>query len=221
MAFEGDTGVPESGSEAVASGRASIARRVARDGRGQAVLIVGIIVIAGGFLLSNARDLWHGFLDLRIRGEALTQHRIAQDKRRREVDLRFQQGVAMLHIREYEHAITALHRVLELAPEMPEAHVNLGFALLGQGRHKPAADFFRSAIGLRADQRNAYYGLALALEGTGDRAGAEGAMRTYVHLAPEGDRHRAKAQDYLAQWEVDATKTGSNAIPSGHGDAAR
>ena len=37
----------------------------------------------------------------------------------------------MLHAKQYEHALHAFHRVLELDPAMPEAHVNAGFALLG------------------------------------------------------------------------------------------
>ena len=35
-----------------------------------------------------------------------------------ELEARFQQAVVMLHAGEYEHAVTALHRVLELSPRM-------------------------------------------------------------------------------------------------------
>lgn len=226
MAYQG--GMAGSGPEPEAAGADDAARRGARasrpDRRGRVVLTAVLGVLVAGFLLANARDLWQGFLHLRLRGEAATQQRKAQDERRREVDQRFQQAVAMLHINQYEHAITAFHRVLELAPEMPEAHVNMGFALLGQGRHQPAADFFRSAIELRANQRNAYYGLALALDAAGDRAGAIGAMRTYVHLAPEGDRHRARAQEYLARWQSASgpdRRDGNAGNPAGRIDAAR
>ena len=48
-----------------------------------------------------------------------------------EIGERFTQGVVMLHAKQYEHALTAFHRVLALDPAMPEAHVNAGFALLG------------------------------------------------------------------------------------------
>lgn len=190
------------------------------DSRARVVLFVAGVVAGGGLLLANASELQQGFLDLRVRGEAFTQHRKALEARRSEIDWRFQQGVAMLHIGQYDHAITALHRVLELAPEMPEAHVNMGFALLGQSRHKPAADFFRSAIDLRADQRNAYYGLALASEGMGERSAALGAMRTYVHLAPEGDRHRNKALAYLVEWEMGTDSGGGTSTSASSGDVA-
>ena len=72
-----------------------------------------------------------------------------------ELRQRFDQSVAMLHARQYEHAITALHRVLELAPDMPEAHVNMGYALLGLERADAARGFFLAAIDLRPGQANA------------------------------------------------------------------
>lgn len=122
-------------------------------------------------------------------------------RRRREIEARFTQGVAMLHARQHEYALTAFHRVLELAPEMPEAHVNMGYALVGLGRFEAARSFFEAAIELQPRQLNAYYGLAVALESLGDLGGAIGAMRTYVHLAPRDDPYVRKAQAALWEWE--------------------
>ena len=119
-----------------------------------------------------------------------------------EVARRFEQGVAMLQARQYEHAATALHRVLALAPQMPEAHVNMGFALLGLGRNAQARQFFEGAIDLRPDQANAYYGLALTWEADGDIAMATGAMRSYLHLARnERPEHLSRARAALWEWE--------------------
>lgn len=118
-----------------------------------------------------------------------------------QVELRFKQGVVMLHAKDYQHAITAFHQVLKYAPDLPEAHVNMGYALVGLGHHAQGRDFFESATTLRPGQANAYYGLAMALEGLGDKRGAIGAMRTYVHLAGESDRHRRKAEAALWEWE--------------------
>src|SRR5262249_15795863 len=81
---------------------------------------------------------------------------------RPEIGERFSQGVVMLHAKQYEHALTAFHRVLELDPTLPEAYVNSGFALLGMGEAGAARDFFASALELRPRQLNAYYGLAVA-----------------------------------------------------------
>ena len=118
-----------------------------------------------------------------------------------EIGERFTQGVVMLHAKQYEHALTAFHRVLALDPAMPEAHVNAGFALLGMGEPAAARSFFEGAIALRKDQLNAYYGLAVASEQLGDLPAARGAMRTYAHLAPKDDPFRRKAEAALWEWQ--------------------
>lgn len=128
----------------------------------------------------------------------------AQAAVQEEVSKRFEEAVMMLHAKQYDYAITALHRVIELAPRMPEAYVNMGFAMLGLKKYKAAADFFNAAIQLRPYQGNAYWGLAVSLEGLNDLGGALGAMRTYIHLAPSDP----KSQDYVrraraAIWEWD------------------
>src|SRR5262245_9834304 len=119
-----------------------------------------------------------------------------------EVEQRFAQGVVMLHAKQYEHALTAFHRVLQLEPAMPEAHVNAGFALLGMNEPAAARGFFEGAIALRRQQLNAYYGLAVAYEQLGDLPAARGAMRTYAHLAPKDDPFRRRAEAALWEWET-------------------
>jgi len=118
-----------------------------------------------------------------------------------EIANNFEQGVLMLHAGRYDYAVVALHRVLRLAPRMPEAHVNMGFALLGQGHHQAARDFFESALAIRPTQVNAYYGLAMTLEHACDLPGAIGAMRTYLHLGKGDDPFERKARSALWEWE--------------------
>lgn len=125
-----------------------------------------------------------------------------KNQRKAEVDRRFKEGVRMLQAKQYQPALAAFHRVLELAPEMPEAHVNTGFALLGMGDFKGAADFFDGATTLNPNQLNAYYGLGEALVGLGNLQGALQAMEAYVHLAPPSDPFRRKAES--AAWEIRA-----------------
>lgn len=124
----------------------------------------------------------------------------AREMKLREIEDRFRQGTVMLHARRYEHALTAFHRVLELDPALPEAHVNAGFALLGMKEHAKARAFFGTAIDLRPKQANAYYGLAVASEALGDRPAARGAMRTFLHLAARDDPYRRKAEAALWEW---------------------
>jgi Flp pilus assembly protein TadD len=124
-----------------------------------------------------------------------------RDRRAGETRERFDQAVLMLHAKQYEHAITALQRVLSLSPRLPEAHVNLGFAWLGLKDAERARRAFEAAIELRPEQANAYYGLAMALESGGDLPGALGAMRSYLHLSRADDAHRARARAALWEWE--------------------
>ncbi|HJV54099.1 MAG TPA: cbb3-type cytochrome c oxidase subunit I [Noviherbaspirillum sp.] len=136
--------------------------------------------------------------------------RHAAQKRKEEVDRMFSDAVVLLNARQYQSAVDALHRVLELAPRMPEAHVNMGFALIGLQRYEAARDSFQVAIDLRSTQLNAYYGLAEALEGLHDLAGALGAMRTYVHLSKPDDPFLAKANSAIWEWEAELQKIRGN-----------
>lgn len=175
-------------------------RRLRRpDARRLAFVLTVVLVAAGGAAI-------HGWssapASARIDPHADPQQH-AQVARSDEVRARFDSAVLMLHAGQHEHAVTALHRVLELAPQLPEAHVNMGFALLGLHRAAAARDFFTSAMALDAMQANAYYGLAMASDELGDRPAAIGAMRSYLHLAKAQDeRHLRKARAALWEWET-------------------
>jgi Flp pilus assembly protein TadD len=173
-------------------------------------------VLALAVLIGLGPAIHRQALALRASGEAYQRERHEAHLRQEEIDRRFRQGVAMLHIREYEYAITAFHRVLALSPKMPEAHVNMGFSLLGIGDHRGARDFFRSALELRPEQANAYFGLALALDGIGDPRGALAAMRTYAHLLSPADPERERALAWQAERQARLDADGTTAVqPSG------
>lgn len=177
-----------------------------RDRRLAAIVLTAVAVLLGG--------MWIGSLGPTHAPTSLSGTAASVDPRREpdahaasaraaEVRRRFDAAVLMLHAKQFEPAAAALHRVLELAPQMPEAHVNMGFALLGLQRPKAARDFFESATALRAGQANAYYGLALANEAAGDLELALGAMRSYLHLARhEDDAHLRRARAALWEWET-------------------
>ncbi len=126
----------------------------------------------------------------------------AVDVHREELDRRFEQAVVMLHAKQYEYALVALERVIALRPTMPEAHVNLGYALIGLEEWQRAAQSFEAAIDLRPTQENAYYGLAIALQGADDLPGARGAMRAFIHLTEADDPFVRKARAALWEWEA-------------------
>jgi len=165
------------------------------------LFIVGTAVVAVNHA-SNTAYITATASRLRPPVTIANQANHAQAKTEGEVKQRFAQGVLMLHAKQYEHALTAFHRVLQLAPEMPEAHVNMGYTMMGLARYNVARDFFESAIALRANQLNAYYGLAEALEAMNDLPGAIGAMRTYIHLASENDKFKHKAESAVWEWEA-------------------
>ncbi len=125
----------------------------------------------------------------------------AKQFRLSQIDERFQQALAMLHAKQYDFAIKALHRVIELAPKMPEAYVNMGYALIGKEDFKAAADFFNAAIELKPYQANAYWGLAISMEHLGELEVALGAMRTFIHLSPPNDPFLRRARSALWEWE--------------------
>lgn len=190
-----------------------IGRRAARpsrlrDVRWRTLAAMVIAITAGGMVIAALSD--GGVFGWRFptTGEPARGQVHVTDQTRREIHQRFQQGVVMLHAKQHEHAVTAFHRVLELDPAMPEAHVNMGFALIGLERYSAARDFFESALALRKEQLNAYYGLAVALDGLRDRPGAIGAMRTFVHLSGSTDPYVRKAHAALWEWEAERTTTG-------------
>jgi thioredoxin-like negative regulator of GroEL len=137
-----------------------------------------------------------------------------QQARRQEIDLRFRQGAAMLHAKRYHEAATAFNRVLELAPELAEAHVNMGFALVGLERYDEALAFFARASDLRPMQTNAYYGMAVAYERLGELRLAVETMEAYLHLEKEDAYYRRLALGAVWEWRAalapadgDATET--------------
>lgn len=129
----------------------------------------------------------------------LTRH--AMQMRDQEVQRRFVAAAELLAKRKYEAAAAELDRLLAIAPKMPEAHVNMGFAMMGLKRYALARDFFSVAIELRTTQMNAYFGVAIALEALDDFPCAQGAMRTYVHRSPKGDPFVRRAHGAIWEWE--------------------
>ena len=165
-----------------------------RDRRRAGVLLTVAAVLAGGWAIQQ----W----DADAPPVATAAVEAAAPQGGDVVRRQFDEAVVRLHARQYTQAVKVLHQVLAHAPELPEAHVNMGYALLGLGRHAEARAFFDGATALKPDQANAYYGLALAWEAAGDLPMATGAMRSYLHLArDERPEHLSRARAALWEWE--------------------
>lgn len=115
----------------------------------------------------------------------------------RELATRFQQGVAMLQLGEFEYAVTAFHRVLVLAPRLPEAHLNMGFALYELKDYLGAQRFFEGAKALAPDFLNVEYGLAVSLFAQGQTVEAVHHMGRYLSGLKRDDPFREVAEDKM------------------------
>lgn len=124
-----------------------------------------------------------------------------EDKLQRELAARFKQGVAMLQLGEFEHAVTAFHRVLVLAPGLPEAHLNMGFALYELKDYQGAQRFFEGAKALAPDFLNVEYGLAISLFAQGKAIEAVHHMATYLRGLKHDDPFRKAAEEKMKKME--------------------
>ena len=165
-------------------------RRV--DKRFTVIPVILAVTVAAGFLLRSIEP----------QGEPVA---VQEDIDMRLLHQQFQQAVALLQHGEFDYAVQGFHDVLKVAPDMPEAHVNMGFALLGLEEYAAARSFFDTATNLRPGQTNAYYGLAVAHEGLGELRQAVAAMRTYTHVAAGDDQYRRKAEAAIWEWEAELT----------------
>ena len=123
-------------------------------------------------------------------------------KQMEEVRRRFEQAVVLLHARQFDFAIKALDYILTITTELPQVYVNMGFAYLGLNDYATAESAFERAIELRADQANAYYGMAIVFEEKKQLEPALGAMRTFVHLADPEDKYVVKARAAIWEWKA-------------------
>jgi len=160
-------------------------------------LVMLMVMVSAIVVLAQAPD--YAFDPAQMKLASRHAHPGAQVKD--ELTQRFEQAVLMLHAKRYDNAVVALHRVIELSPRMTEAYVNMGYALLGLKDNKAAHDFFSTAIDLNPYQANAYWGLAVTLEDSGDLKAALGAMRIFIHLSKPDNPFVRRARSAIWEWE--------------------
>jgi len=99
-------------------------------------------------------------------------------------------------------ALGALGLAAELATDEPFVHYLQGSTLVDAGQHADAVAPLRKAIEIEPFYAAPQYALGVALEGTGDAAGAREAYTQFVALASRRDARRdlaAKRLEVLAK----------------------
>jgi tetratricopeptide (TPR) repeat protein len=81
-------------------------------------------------------------------------------------------------------ALTQFKKALELNPNMPEAHINLGNIYLAQKDYTNAAGEYQKALELKPDNVLAHYNYGLVLTGQDNVEGAVNQYRETVRLNP-------------------------------------
>ncbi len=145
-------------------------------------VIVGLVAVGvflAGFLIQR---FTHGDVQA-----ASVEDPVANADKGPNFDSLFRAGVEQLRAGRAHAALRTFEEARQRRPRVPEVYVNLGFAYLALGVPNAARQAFETAIGLRADQPNAYFGLAESFEKLDDLELALGAMRSYIHLTTEDD----------------------------------
>ncbi len=103
---------------------------------------------------------------------------------------------------DYPQALNYWHRAMVVNPAVPEVRVNMGFTLIEMGNYKAACKSFLDALDQNEYQANAYYGLAICNEESGNLEAALGYMKSFLHLArPEDKPYLSRARSAIWEWE--------------------
>lgn len=117
------------------------------------------------------------------------------------IDQHFNKALAYLSDNQHQLAVREWTRLLLINDSIPEAHANMGFSLYELESYDEAIESFELALALDSYQNNAYYGLAISYEKTGDIEAAAGAMRSFIHLAKGDDPFIRKGRSALWEWQ--------------------
>jgi tetratricopeptide (TPR) repeat protein len=129
-------------------------------------------------------------------------------------DKLFNDGVAYMRAGKLHEAIIVFETARKRQPKIPEVPVNLGYAHLAAKNYPAALANFEQALTIAPRQVNAYYGLAIALQGKGELEAAISAMNTYRHFQKEESPYTRKADAALWEWEEELrVKQGGAPMP--------
>ena len=96
----------------------------------------------------------------------------------------FQLAYVYIALKKTDEARTEYTRAIAIDPKMSEAYLNLGMLLLDKQENAAAVAPLRKAVDLLPAQSHPRYLLALALDRSGDHAGAAETFEVLLHLDP-------------------------------------
>ena len=94
-------------------------------------------------------------------------------------------GAVYAKLKEYDKALIALKKVIELNPNYVDAHFNIGVVLNDQGKIQKSIDAYQKCISLFPNYPDAYINLGLALRGQGKIENSIETFLTVLTLKPD------------------------------------
>ena len=105
----------------------------------------------------------------------------------------------------FKELVELLNKALELNPNYPNAHNNLGVALKDQGDVEAAITCYKTALQLNPDYPDALYNLGVALMEKGDPDAAIASFNKTIELSPRyPDAHNYLGIALMEQGDLDA-----------------
>mgnify|MGYP001462058117 CR=1 FL=1 len=94
-------------------------------------------------------------------------------------------GAAYASLKEFNNAVIALEKVIELNPNYVDAYYNIGVVLNDQGKIQEAIEAYKKCISLFPNYPDAYVNLGLALRAQGNIENSIEAFLTALKLKPD------------------------------------
>jgi tetratricopeptide (TPR) repeat protein len=137
--------------------------------------------------------------DLRALGEC----NLAMDSdlnRHDRIATRVNRGIILMNRRQVGAALADFDRAIQMNPELGEAHVNRGAALLMRNEYEEAVEAITQGINLNTEQvHKAHYNRALAYEMLGNLRAAYDDFTRAAELAPEWQEPRTELARYTVR----------------------
>lgn len=118
-----------------------------------------------------------------------------------EAKTRFDKGVEFSLKGEIDSAIREYEAAIEINPDIPEAHNNLGFAYMDKGELEKAVAHQKKALELKPELANGYFGLAMAYEKMGRKEEAIANWKEFAKLAQPHSKWWMIAQEHIQALE--------------------